>query len=147
MVPPPPPAAQATVAVPPPQQQQQQEEDEDMEAPAKRQKVCDVELEPEADFLASHPGGGAVKVQLPAVDGDDTLNGQVVAVNVQSLSVTLADMKKLIKEAAGGLAANKQKISTPALGFLTDKHTLAYYNIAVGATLQLSLKERGGRKK
>ena len=99
------------------------------------------------EFLGAHPGGGAVKVQLPAVDGDDTLNGQVVEVAVPSLATSVADLKKLIKEAAGGLAANKQKISTPALGFLTDKHSLAYYNIAVGATLQLSLKERGGRKK
>ena len=117
------------------------------EAPAKRQKVGDVELEPEEDFLAAHPGGGAVKVQLPAVDGDDALNGQVIELAVKSLDITLADLKKLIKDAAGGLAANKQKISSPALGFLTDKRTLAYYNIALGATLQLSLKERGGRKK
>ena len=28
-----------------------------------------------------------------------------------------------------------------------DKNTFAYYNIAAGATLQLALKERGGRKK
>ena len=161
MVPPgpPPPAAAAAVPQPPPPpapgsgttataHQRQHEEDEDVEAPAtKRQKVGDVELEPEEDFLAAHPGGGSVKVQLPAVDGDDALNGQVVELTVESLDITLADLKKLIKDAAGGLAANKQKISSPALGFLTDKRTLAYYNIALGATLQLSLKERGGRKK
>lgn len=131
----------------PPELATQEDEHDGSEAPAKRQKVGDVELEPEKDFLSAHPGSGTIKVQLPAVDGVDNLDGQVVEVPVQSLAITLAEMKKLIKEAAGGLAANKQKISTPALGFLTDKHTLAYYNITLGSTLQLSVKERGGRKK
>lgn len=140
MVPPPPPGIASSA-------RREAEGDAEGEAPAKRQKVGDVELDPEEEFLAAHPGGGAVRVQLPAVDGDDALNGQVVEVAVPSLALTLADFKALIKNAAGGLAPNKQKISTPALGFLTDKHTLAYYNIALGGTLQLSLKERGGRKK
>jgi len=53
-----------------------QEEEDDAEAPAKRQKVGDVELEPEEEFLAAHPGGGAIRVQLPDVEGDDKMNGQ-----------------------------------------------------------------------
>jgi len=124
-----------------------EDEEEDGEGgPAKRQKVGDVELEPEEEFLAAHPGGGALKVQLPVVDGDDKMHGQVVEVSVASLSLTVTAVKQLLADATG-LAANKQKISTPALGFLKDNLTLAYYNIPVGSTLQLGLKERGGRKK
>ena len=86
-----------------------------------------------------------MKVQCPSVDGDDTLNGQAeLAVD---LDLQLSKFKTLIKDATGGLAANKQKLSAPGLGFLTDKKTFAYYNIAAGSTLQLALKERGGRKK
>ena len=53
-----------------------------------------MELEPEEEFLAAHPGGGAIRVQLPDVEGDDKMNGQVVQITVPSLS---ADLK------AGGL--------------------------------------------
>ena len=31
--------------------------------------------------------------------------------------------------------------------FFKDSNTLAYYNVANGSTVQLQLKERGGRKK
>ena len=51
------------------------------------------------------------------------------------------------RQALGGLAANKQKISAAGLGFLMDKKTLAFYNLAGGSEVTLSLKERGGRKK
>jgi splicing factor 3A subunit 1 len=86
-------------------------------------------------------------VKLPSVDGDEHLNGNVIALTVDALSMPLSEFKKLIKEAVGGLAANKQKISAPGLGFLTDKNSLAYYNVKAGSTLTLALKERGGRKK
>jgi len=65
---------------------------------------------------------------------------------LQSQRPSCQAVKALIADQSG-LAATKQKISTPALGFLKDTLTLAYYNIALGGTLQLGLKERGGRKK
>jgi splicing factor 3A subunit 1 len=137
--PPPPVAPPAPPPVAPP---------EDDDAPAsKKRKVGEMELETEEDFLALNGGSGVIKVTFPSVDGDDNLVGQTVDLNVTSLSSPVSELKKLIKEAAGGLAANKQKISFPGLGFFTDKNSLAYYNIKYGTTLQLSLKERGGRKK
>ena len=136
---PPPPFAAATAAAPEPEPEE--------DAGSKKRKVGEIELEEEATFLAANPGGGVVKVQCPSVDGDDTLNGQVLELAVDSLDLQLSEFKALIKDATGGLAANKQKLSAPGLGFLTDKKTFAYYNIAAGSTLQLALKERGGRKK
>jgi len=143
--PPPPvaPAPMAPVAPPAPPPIADAEE----EPATKKRKIGEVELDAEEDFLAANPGGGVVNVKLPSVDGDEHLNGNVIALTVDALSMPLSEFKKLIKEAVGGLAANKQKISAPGLGFLTDKNSLAYYNVKAGSTLTLALKERGGRKK
>ena len=141
----PPPPVAAPVAPPAPPPVAPPEDDD--EPGTKKRKVGEMELDSEEDFLAANGGSGVIKVTFPSVDGDDNLNGQTVDLNVDSLSTPVSELKKLIKEAAGGLAANKQKISVPGLGFFTDKNSLAYYNIKYGTTLQLSLKERGGRKK
>ena len=141
----PPPPVEAPVAPPAPPPVAPPEDDD--EPGTKKRKVGEMELDSEEDFLAANGGSGVIKVTFPSVDGDDNLNGQTVDLNVDSLSTPVSELKKLIKEAAGGLAANKQKISVPGLGFFTDKNSLAYYNIKYGTTLQLSLKERGGRKK
>ena len=136
---PPPPFAAATAAAPEP-------EPEEDGAGSKKRKVGEIELEEEATFLAANPGA-ASGCSVRPWSGDDTLNGQVLELAVDSLDLQLSEFKALIKDATGGLAANKQKLSAPGLGFLTDKKTFAYYNIAAGSTLQLALKERGGRKK
>ena len=141
----PPPPVAAPVAPPAPPPVAPPEDDD--EPGTKKRKVGEMELDSEEDFLAANGGSGVIKVAFPSVDGDDNLNGQTVDLNVDSLSTPVSELKKLIKEAAGGVAANKQKISVPGLGFFTDKNSLAYYNIKYGTTLQLSLKERGGRKK
>lgn len=141
----PPPPVAAPVAPPAPPPVAPPEDDD--EPGTKKRKVGEMEVDSEEDFLAANGGSGVIKVTFPSVDGDDNLNGQTVDLNVDSLSTPVSELKKLIKEAAGGLAANKQKISVPGLGFFTDKNSLAYYNIKYGTTLQLSLKERGGRKK
>jgi len=141
----PPPPVAAPVAPPAPPPVAPPEDDD--EPGTKKRKVGEMELDSEEDFLAANGGSGVIKVTFPSVDGDDNLNGQTVDLNVDSLSTPVSELKKLIKEAAGGLAANKQKISVPGLGFFTDKNSLAYYNIKYGTALQLSLKERGGRKK
>ena len=45
--------------------------------------------------------------------------------------------------AAVGVPASKQKVSSLALGFLKDTSTLAAYNFGAGTALQLGLKVRG----
>lgn len=40
----------------------------------------------------------------------------------------------------------KQKISYEGI-FFKDSNSVAYYNLLSGATIQLQVKERGGRKK
>ena len=46
-----------------------------------------------------------------------------------------------------GVAHNRLRLSTDALGFLRDELSLAHYNLSPDVQLQLGVKERGGRKK
>ena len=114
---------------------------------SKKRKIGETELLEELDFLDENPGSGIVCVRCPDADGDEHMNGQIIDLAVDSLSLPVAEFKKLVKDALGGLAANKQKISAPGLGFLVDKKTLAFYNLGFGTVVTLTLKERGGRKK
>ncbi|KAK1864726.1 hypothetical protein I4F81_007270 [Pyropia yezoensis] len=74
-----------------------------------------------------------------------SLAGQTITAEVPlratvgALKATLADQTRL--------PANKQKLLYEPAGFLKDAHTLAFYNVAPGASLTLEVKERGGRKK
>lgn len=45
------------------------------------------------------------------------------------------------------MPANKQKLKTEELGFLKETNTLAFYNAKDGFAVELTIKERGGRKK
>lgn len=85
-----------------------------------------------------------IAVSVPNVD-EGNLKGQVLEITVQSLSETVSSLKEKI---AGEiqLPSNKQKLSGK-VGFLKDNLSLAYYNVAGGETLALSLRERGGRKR
>lgn len=89
-------------------------------------------------------GPARINVSVPNLD-EGNLKGQVLEITMQSLSETVGSLKEKI---AGEiqLPANKQKLSGKA-GFLKDNLSLAYYNVAPGDALALSLRERGGRKR
>lgn len=152
--PPPPPPQKAALPPPPPPAQERSklddakriaaELDEDAEPEAKKLKIGEVELDDEADFLAANPGEATIRVVCPTVDGDNSLTGQTLEIKI-SLADKIVDLKRMIKPLAGDLAQNKQKLSTPALGFLKDTASLAYYNLGNGAVLNLSIKARGKR--
>ena len=100
----------------------------------------------EEDFAEAHPGAITIDVVVPDIEGDASLNGQTVALEVASVMETVGDVKARLA-AAIGVAASKQKMSSQALGFLKDTSTLAAYNFASGTVLIMGLKERGGRTK
>lgn len=89
-------------------------------------------------------GPARINVSVPNTD-EGNLKGQVLEITVQSLSESIASLKEKISGEVQ-LPANKQKLSGKA-GFLKDNLSLAYYNVASGETLSLSLRERGGRKR
>ncbi|XP_052207445.1 probable splicing factor 3A subunit 1 [Diospyros lotus] len=138
---PPPPLPQGMPPPPPPEEAPPPLPDE---PEPKRQRLDDSALIPEDQFLAQHPGPVRINVSVPNVD-EGNLKGQVLEITVQSLSETVGNLKEKI---AGEiqLPANKQKLSGKA-GFLKDNLSLAYYNVAGGESLTLSLRERGGRKR
>ncbi|XP_074592047.1 putative splicing factor 3A subunit 1 [Curcuma longa] len=139
MVPPPPPPH----GMPPPPPPEDAPPLPDEPEP-KRQRVDDVSLIPEDQFLTQHPGSVRISVLVPNVD-EGNLKGQLLGITVQSLAETIASLKEKIA-AEVQLPANKQKLSARA-GFLKDNLTLAYYNIGPDETLTLALRERGGRKR
>lgn len=73
------------------------------------------------------------------------LQGQMLTVSL-SLTDSISALKQKIQEAIG-LAPGKQKLRLTEGLFFKDQNSLAFYNIGDGATVHLSLKERGGRKK
>ncbi|CAL4957318.1 unnamed protein product [Urochloa decumbens] len=110
----------------------------------KRQRTDDASLIPAEQFLAQHPGPACISVSVPNLD-EGNLRGQVLAISVQSLSDTIGSLKEQI---AGELQlpANKQKLSMRT-SFLKDNLTLAYYNVSPGVVINLTMRERGGRRK
>lgn len=115
------------------------------EPDAKRQRTEDA-LMSEEDFAEAHPDPVTVEVTVPAVEGDASMTGQTVSVEVASVMETVGDVKARLA-ALLGVAASKQKLSTAALGFLKDTSTLAAYNFGSGTAMIMGLKERGGRTK
>lgn len=117
----------------------------DDEPPSKKQKT-EEQLIPEEEFLKRHKGSVSFKVLVPKV-GDKPewrLNGQTLSFNLP-LTDSISVMKAKLNESLG-IPAGKQKLQYEGL-FMKDSNTLAYYNFLQGATVQLQLKERGGRKK
>lgn len=117
----------------------------DDEPPNKKQRSED-NLIPENEFIAAHNGPVSLQVQAPS--GSDKpewrLNGQIISITL-SLSDSVSTLKSKIQEETG-LPPAKQKISYEGM-FFKDNNSVAFYNLLSGTTVQLQIKERGGRKK
>lgn len=117
----------------------------DDEPPNKKQRSED-NLIPEAEFIAAHKGPVSLQVQAPSgVDKPEwRLNGQIISITL-SLTDSVSTLKSKIQEETG-LPPAKQKISYEGM-FFKDNNSIAFYNLLSGTTVQLQIKERGGRKK
>jgi splicing factor 3A subunit 1 len=131
----PPPAA--PVKPPPPVEE---------EPAAKKAKTLEDSLIPEAVFFATTNSPVMFNVIIPSIPEKPELNcsGQIINVKM-ALSEQISLIKTKIHELIG-LPPGKQKLNMEGL-FYKDNKSLAFYNIGDGATIQMSLKERGGRKK
>lgn len=127
---------------PAPQIQMQPESEE---PPSKKQRSED-NLIPEFEFMADHKGPVSLQIQAPSgVDKPEwRLNGQIISITV-ALNDTVSTLKIKIQEETG-LPPAKQKISHEGM-FFKDNNSIAFYNLLSGTTVQLQIKERGGRKK
>lgn len=112
----------------------------------KRARTDTFVLTDEEEFADAHPGTQKVFVLCPKVEASETLNGQLLAVEMPSLLASVADLKARLSEVLQ-LPPGKQQLSREHVGILKNDLSLAFYNVDTGVQLQLGLKERGGRKK
>ncbi|XP_055868516.1 splicing factor 3A subunit 1-like [Biomphalaria glabrata] len=115
------------------------------EPPSKKQKT-EENLIPEDVFLQTHKGNVKVQVMVPNIADKPELNlkGQKLEFTLP-ITDSVSVLKVKLHETLG-LAAGKQKLQYEGM-FIKDSNSLAFYNFLNGATVQLQLKERGGRKK
>jgi splicing factor 3A subunit 1 len=105
-------------------------------------------LVPEAEWLSKAGDKVAVCVKVPVHASQDwKLSGQEINLEVPLRSTVQRLKEVLAKPACTKVPANKQKLHYEGAGFLSNRHTLAYYNVAAGGTITLEVKERGGKKK
>ncbi|XP_022099514.1 splicing factor 3A subunit 1-like [Acanthaster planci] len=115
------------------------------EPPTKKQKT-EESLIPEDQFLARNKGPVTFKVMVPPMPDKPEwkCNGQALQMTLP-LTDTISVVKAKIFEETS-MPAGKQKLQFEGL-FVKDSNSLAFYNFSNGCTLQLGLKERGGRKR
>jgi len=126
------------------------------EPPLKKVKTGDededeerqLNLVPEREWLDKYSGPVNIVVTVPNMQGKSPfpMHGQTLRIQAV-MSDPIRAVKEKISASLGGMPANKQKLKTDELGFLKDALSLAYYNAKDGITLELGIKERGGRKK
>ncbi|TMW58022.1 hypothetical protein Poli38472_013496 [Pythium oligandrum] len=100
----------------------------------------------EKEFAALHPGNVKLAIKVPQ-DADNAqwkLTGQTIIIEVDVMD-TIRTLKEKLMGELGGMPVNKQQIKS-AVGFLKDTLTCAHYNFVNGTALELSVRQRGGRR-
>jgi splicing factor 3A subunit 1 len=87
-----------------------------------------------------------VLILCPNMDDSDMLNGQMLEVEVGSLTDSIGELKSRLSDVIG-IAANKQKLTRDPIGVLRDEQSLAFYNVSPDVQLQLGVRERGGKRR
>ncbi|XP_018321307.1 splicing factor 3A subunit 1 [Agrilus planipennis] len=116
------------------------------EEPANKKVRNEDSLVPEEVFLSRNPNPVNIKVTIPVMPekSEWKLAGQVLSFTL-ALSESVANLKQKIQDDVG-MPPAKQKLFYDGM-FFKDSNTLGYYNLVTGASIQLQVKERGGRKK
>ncbi|KAI9359278.1 Pre-mRNA splicing factor PRP21 like protein-domain-containing protein [Zopfochytrium polystomum] len=105
---------------------------------AKRQKGDGEEaLMPEAQFIALNPDPIVITVQPSS--------GPPVTVDSIAVTMTVEELKEKLSSLVS-MAPNKQKLVLASGITMKNALSLAYYNLRSGDTLNLSTRERGGKK-
>ncbi|VDN01355.1 unnamed protein product [Thelazia callipaeda] len=131
------------------------------EAPPAKKSRTEDDLESEASWLEKVSGSITVIVQIPGTspNPDWRLDGRRLNISID-VSAPVSTLKSIVQDETG-LPCTKQKLAHEVRFleflksvleileglFLKDACTLAYYNMDSEATIMLSIKERGGKKK
>ena len=108
----------------------------------------DSSLMPEDQWLKYYSSNVTVNVKVPPVGGDTEWNfkGQIIRMSMDPRT-TISQLKEAISTYLGSMPPKKIRLRTYNRSALKEKHSLAHYNILDNTMLELSVKERGGRKK
>lgn len=168
MPPPPPPAAAPAMAPTAGVPRQAPSVDQEDEQASKRQKTDAAgtvpaaapsaaagaskgKLLPESEFLALHPRAISVRILVPSDAAQPfKFQGQEIQLHLQ-LTDTVQTMKEALSKQLNDMPPNKMKLQFSAASggvhINKDEVTLAFYNVVPDATINLGVKERGGKKK
>jgi len=124
-------------------------DDDDDEPDAKKPRLDDGSLQPEAQWMSKHPAPIQILVQVN-LGAAEVAQGNIPAVIPLELSVRtkVAEMKQMLlpRVAPAGLNFAGMKLKAQGPGYiLKNAQSLAFYNIAPGNVVELSRKTRGGR--
>ena len=105
-------------------------------------------LMPEDQWLKFYPNNVTVNVKVPLGGGDEEWNfkGQIIQMSMDP-KTTMDELKEAISAYLGNMPPKKIRLRTFNHSALKDKFSLAHYNVIDNTMLELSVKERGGRKK
>jgi len=124
------------------------EDDDDEEPDAKKPRLDDGSMVPEAQWIAKHPMPIQILVQVNL--GADALAAsipQVIPLEV-SVRTKVVEMKQMLlpRVSAAGVNLATMKLKAQGPGYvLSNASSLAFYNVAPGNVIELSKKVRGGR--
>mmetsp|Transcript_23914 Transcript_23914/g.42348 ORF Transcript_23914/g.42348 Transcript_23914/m.42348 type:complete len:600 (+) Transcript_23914:339-2138(+) len=102
----------------------------------------------EQQWAHMHPGPVTVNIKVPEVGGDEGwgFRGQIIQVQMDIMS-SVQQLKATLSTILGDMPIHKMKLKTTMHNVLKDKDSLAKYNFVNGNMAELSVKERGGRRK
>jgi len=126
------------------------DEDEGLEPPAKRQRLAQLKIVPEAEFAGKYPN--PIQIQVNVSLGPEALNADVPqTLNLEiNVKTTIEQVKQTLIGRLQGIELNagKMRLRAISLGMvLKNGQSLAFYNVGPGSTLELSSKQRGGALK
>ncbi|KAI9922759.1 hypothetical protein PsorP6_001214 [Peronosclerospora sorghi] len=120
--------------------------EEDLEPSAKRQRTGASSLLPEREFASRHPGMVQLIVKVPN-DPDNRqwkLEGQTLTIELD-VKDNMRTLKEKLMTELHNMPLNKQQLKF-SMGFVKDSLTCAHYNFVNGTVLELSVRQRGGRR-
>lgn len=109
--------------------------------------VAPAGLVPEMEWIAKVGKTVSIHIKAPVhANRNWKLEGQEINMEVP-LRSTVHRLKEVLARAeCTAVPGNRQKLQFQGI-FMNNRHSLAFYNIGPGSTIQLEVKERGGKKK
>jgi len=120
---------------------------EHLQPPSKKPKLSEEpQVLDEEEFAAKYPGKVALNIKISEPNDQWNLTPQNFTVELPSISSSILEVKQqILSVIATTLPVGKFQLKS-SISFMKDKQTLAQANIAPGSSLELKVKQRGGRR-